>query len=81
MPPRSLSARSLPVIWQAPDRWDALVAYVQLYLKEEIQAEALVRNLPGFVRFLPIAAVFHGQTLNIATLARDAGVSRTTVAG
>jgi hypothetical protein len=33
------------------------------------------------VRFLPIAALFHGQTLSVASLARDAEVSRTTVAG
>jgi predicted AAA+ superfamily ATPase len=76
-----LSVGSLPVIWQAPSRTDALQGYVRMYLKEEIQAEALVRNLPGFARFLPVAALFHGQTLNTAMLARDAGVARTTVAG
>jgi predicted AAA+ superfamily ATPase len=78
---RVLTVGSLPVIWQAPDRRDALRAYVQLYLREEIQAEATVRNLPGFARFLPVAALFHGQTLSTATLARDAGVARTTVQG
>jgi uncharacterized protein len=31
--------------------------------------------------FLPIAALFHGQVLSTAALARDAGVSRTTIAG
>jgi len=72
---------SLPLIWSAADRRDALEAYVQLYLKQEIQAEALVRNLAGFARFLPIAAVFHGQVLSVAGLARDAGVARTTVEG
>lgn len=72
---------SLPVVWQSTARDEALQAYVQLYLKEEIQAEALVRNLPGFARFLPVAALFHGQVLNVARLARDAGVARTTVAG
>ena len=77
----ALSHGTLPVIWAAPSPRDALVAYVQLYLREEIQAEALVRNLPGFARFLPVAALFHGQTLNVASLARDAEVSRTTVAG
>jgi predicted AAA+ superfamily ATPase len=77
----ALSHGSLPVIWQAPSRSDALSAYVQLYLKEEIQAEALVRNLPGFARFLPLAALFHGQTLNVATLARDAEAARTSVIG
>ncbi len=72
---------TLPVVWSAPDRGEALEAYAQMYLREEIQAEALVRNLPGFARFLPVAALFHGQVLNVAGLARDAGVSRTTVAG
>jgi len=32
---------SLPVIWAAPDRREALESYVQMYLKEEIQAESL----------------------------------------
>lgn len=72
---------SLPVIWQSSAKADSLEAYVRLYLKEEIQAEALVRNLPGFARFLPIAALFHGQVLSVAGLARDAGVARTTVTG
>ena len=77
----ALAFGTLPIIWQAPSRQEALTAYVQLYLREEIQAEALVRNLPGFARFLPIAALFHGQTLNVASLARDAEVSRMTVNG
>jgi len=72
---------SLPVIWSAPDRKEALKAYAQLYLREEIQAEALVRSLPGFARFLPVAGLFHGQVLNASGLARDAGVARTTVTG
>jgi predicted AAA+ superfamily ATPase len=77
----ALAFGTLPVIWQSASKPDSLSAYVELYLKEEIQAEALVRNLPGFARFLPTAALFHGQTLNIASLARDAQVSRTTVQG
>ena len=32
--------------------------------------EALVRNLPAFLRFLPVAALFHGQVINTAGLAR-----------
>ncbi len=70
---------TLPVVWTAPDRAQALAAYAQLYLKQEVQAEALVRNLPGFARFLPAAALFHGQVLNTSGLARDAGAARTTV--
>jgi uncharacterized protein len=72
---------ALPIVWASEDRRDVLDAYVRLYLKEEIQAEAATRNLPGFARFLPIAGLFHGQTLNVSALARDAGVARTTVQG
>ncbi len=77
----ALTFGTLPIVWSAEDRLETLSAYVQTYLREEIQAEALVRNLSGFARFLPIAALFHGQTLNVSSLARDAGVSRTTVMG
>ncbi len=71
----------LPVVWDDEDRVETLAAYARMYLKEEIQAEALVRNLPGFARFLPIAALCHAQTINAANIARESGVSRTTVAG
>ena len=74
---------TIPLIYTSDpgERKDRLRAYVQTYLKEEIQAEALVRNLAGFMRFLPIAAIFHGQVVNVSNLARDCGVERTTVAG
>lgn len=69
----------LPVVWASDDKDEYLRAYTHLYLKEEIQAEALVRNLPGFVRFLPLAALFHTQIVNVSNIAREAGVARTTV--
>ena len=72
---------SIPLVWTADDRREVLESYTQLYLREEIRAEAIVRNLSGFVRFLPIAALLHGQTLNVTGIARDAGVARTTVTG
>jgi predicted AAA+ superfamily ATPase len=78
---RALGAGTVPLIWTAEDPRAALAAYVQLYLREEIRAEALVRNLPGFARFLPIAALFHGQAINVAGIARDAAAARTTVSG
>jgi predicted AAA+ superfamily ATPase len=77
----ALTTGLLPIVWDAPDRGESVRAYTRLYLKEEIQAEALVRNLPGFARFLPIAALFHGQTVNVSNIAREAGVARTTVNG
>jgi predicted AAA+ superfamily ATPase len=71
----------LPIVWDSTAKVETLAAYAQLYLKEEIQAEALVRNLPGFARFLPLAALFHGRTVNVSNMAREAGVARTTAAG
>jgi uncharacterized protein len=78
---RVLAYGSIPVIWSQSSDPEALESYVQTYIKQEIQGEALVRNLPSFARFLQISALFHGQVLNISSLARDAGVQRTTVAG
>jgi uncharacterized protein len=78
---RTLREGALPLVWASADPRDTLNSYVQMYLKEEIQAEAATRNLSGFARFLPIAALFHGQTLNVSSLARDAGVARSTVQG
>jgi predicted AAA+ superfamily ATPase len=72
---------TIPLVCTAADRRQTLESYVHLYLREEIRAEALVRNLPGFVRFLPIAALFHGQVINVSGIARDAGTARTTVSG
>ena len=72
---------TIPLVWAADDRREVLDSYTQLYLREEIRAEAAVRNLPGFVRFLPVAALMHAQTLNVAGLARDSGVARPTVSG
>ncbi|MBK8872299.1 MAG: ATP-binding protein [Elusimicrobia bacterium] len=71
----------LPVVLGSTAKAETLVSYAQLYLKEEIQGEALVRNLPGFARFLPIAALLNGQVLNVSNIARDAAVARPTVHG
>ena len=72
---------TVPLVWAAGDRGEVLASYTQLYLREEIRAEAAVRNLAGFVRFLPVAALMHAQQLNAASIARDAGVARATVEG
>jgi uncharacterized protein len=77
----ALQYGTLPLVVSADDAKDTLTSYVQMYLKEEIQAEALVKNLGGFSRFLPIAGLFHGQTLNLSSIARDAGVKRPTAQG
>ncbi len=78
---RTLEIGALPLVLDSDSPRETLRAYVQLYLREEIKGEALVRNLPGFARFLPVAGLSHGQLVNVAGIARDAGVARTTVEG
>ena len=72
---------SIPVVWNSANRRETLQSYIDLYLREEVRAEALVRNLGGFMRFLPIAALMHGQEINTSGIARDAAVARATVEG
>jgi predicted AAA+ superfamily ATPase len=60
----------------APQR---LESYVGDYLKEEIAAEALTRNVPSFSRFLEVAALGNGEMIQFSNVAREAGVSLPTV--
>ncbi len=56
-----------------------LTSYVNLYLEEEVRAEALVRNLASFSRFLKYAAVDAGKILNISNLSKEVGVPRRSI--
>lgn len=78
---RVLNRGYLPSLYEAdrPDRW--LASYVGDYLKEEVAAEGLVRNLPVFSTFLNAAALSDGGLVNFASIARDCGVSGHTVKG
>lgn len=76
---RALNHGLLPPIYfsREPDR--DLEAYVGTYLKEEIAAEGLTRNIPAFSRFLEVAALCNSRILNYAKIANDAQVARSTV--
>lgn len=80
-PRRMAQYGMLPMSVTASDPIPYLRAYVETYLKEEIVAEALTRNLGGFARFLEVAARQNGQITNVTNIARDAEVSRQTVQG
>ena len=60
-----------------PDR--LLAGYIDIYLKEEIKEEALVRNLDAFHRFLEVAALTDGEIINNNNIAQECGVHATTV--
>ena len=56
-----------------------LQAYVSVYLKEEIAAEALVRKLSSFNRFMEVAALTDGEMVNYNNIAQDCGIDAKTV--
>ncbi|HCU24010.1 MAG TPA: ATPase, partial [Deltaproteobacteria bacterium] len=64
----------IPQFTADDEKKEYLRAYTLTYLKEEIAAEQIVRNLDPFRRFLPIAAQASGEILNFSNIARDVGV-------
>ena len=76
---RVLQFGALPPVYDSPIPKEELLAYVSTYLREEIQAEGLVRRLEPFLHFLDIAGLSNGELLNYANLASDIGVSAKTV--
>ena len=71
----------LPPHYLAKNPQRRLSAYIDVYLKEEIKQEALVRNLNAFQRFLEIAALTDGEMVNYNNIAQECGVSANTVVG
>ncbi|MBI1869943.1 MAG: ATP-binding protein [Chlamydiae bacterium] len=61
------------------ERKRLLKSYAETYLKEEIQQEALTRNIPAFARFLELAAFENGNLLNFNSIAREVGVHSKTI--
>ncbi len=80
-----LSYGSLPKIYsilkqnKTKEAQDFLRAYVVTYLREEIKAEALVRNLQGFQNFLDIAVAQYSEQVNFSAVSRDCQVALSTV--
>lgn len=74
-----LNTTALPEFYGQDLAKEFLSAYVGTYLKEEIQAESLTRNLQAFSRFLEIMALNNGQELNYASLSSDTGIQAKTI--
>jgi predicted AAA+ superfamily ATPase len=75
-----LTVGGLPLVYQSKQPQLELKEYVQTYLREEIHAEALVRNIDHFARFLDSFGALSGEELNFKKIADDAGVPVRTVA-
>ena len=79
---KAINRGMLPTHYLAPsDRvlQKRLQAYISVYLKEEIAAEALVRRLLSFTRFMEVAALTNGEMVNYSNVAQDCGIDAKTV--
>lgn len=76
---RMLNHGGLPTHYLVDTPAPLLRSYVNTYIKEEIIDESLTRNIPSFSRFLEIVGLTHGRQLNFANVARESGVSASTV--
>lgn len=78
---KALRLGLVPLIVADPDPEAVLRAYIGLYLKEEVLAEGLTRNIGNFSRFLEAASFSHASVLNTSEIARECQVERRTVVG
>ena len=72
---RAIQNGMIPRHYDVKDARRRMQGYIDLYLKEEIEAEALVHNMATFERFLEVAAVTNTEILNYDNVASDCGVS------
>ncbi len=70
---------SLTVLTTTNDIQMYLKSYVSTYLKEEIQAEQIVRNLKPFRLFLDVAAQMNAKIVNFSKIGNDVGADTKTV--
>ncbi|HOX04605.1 MAG TPA: AAA family ATPase [Candidatus Paceibacterota bacterium] len=78
---RALNHGLLPPHYVAEDPIPLLDTYLGEYLREEILAESITRNLPAFQRFLEVASLANGQVVNFSSIARDVGLSMPSIRG
>ena len=76
---KALNRGMIPVHYLEEDYRKSLQAYLRDYLKEEVFAEGLARNIPAFSRFFDAMGYSHGELTNYANIARDCGVDAKTV--
>jgi len=76
---RILIYGALPVVIDSKNPSEELYSYTDVYLKEEILQEGLVRKIAPFSRFLTVAALSSGELLNFSKMGSDAQIAPSTV--
>ena len=73
---KALTIGTLPEVYLQEYGPEILNSYVAGYLREEIQAEALTKDLASYSRFLDMAAELSGQYLNYSKVASDSEINK-----
>jgi len=76
---RAINHGLLPRHYLSNSPHKLIAAYLGSYLKNEIMAEAKIRNISSFARFLEIAAMTNGEIVNYSNIASECGVSAPTI--
>ena len=76
---RAVTVGMIPNHYLAKRPESFLSAYIDVYLQQEIKAEAIVRNVDAFERFMEVAALTDGEIVNYSNIASDCGVQANTV--
>jgi predicted AAA+ superfamily ATPase len=77
---RALKVGMLPEVYlDHQEGSEILSTYTEVYLKEEIQAEALIKNIGSYARFLDIAAILSGQWLNYSKISSETEIPKETI--
>lgn len=77
---RVLRVGSLPGIYlDQKSGEEVLGTYATVYLREEIQAEAVIKNIGAYARFLDVAAEMSGQWINYSKVASDTEIAKETI--
>ena len=77
---RCLQIGMLPGIYfDRNEGQEVLETYVEVYLREEIRAEGLARDIGAYARFLDVVAMISGQWLNYSKLSSDTEIAKETI--
>lgn len=76
---RALNHGLLPRHYLAQSPAKLIESYIGNYLRDEIMAEARLRNVTSFARFLEVAAFSNGEMVNFSNIASESGTSAPTV--
>lgn len=74
-----LNRGGLPHVYLSDYPKEEIKHYINLYIREEIVAEALTRNIEYFISFIDTLALGNGEELYFQGLASDSGVPARTI--